>query len=123
MKPYGKELILDLHECDSSTFTRKSIKKYFIKMCELIDMERCKLCWWDYEGHPEEYKKAEAHLKGISAVQFISTSDIRIHTLDEMKRVYLNIFTCKDFAVYKAMDFTKDYFKGRIINQTVVDRI
>lgn len=46
-KPYGKELILDLHECDHRTFTRHSITLYFEGICDLIDMERCTLTWWD----------------------------------------------------------------------------
>ena len=44
---YGKEIILDLHECDPSTFTRESIGKYFKYLCLIIDMEACDLHWWD----------------------------------------------------------------------------
>lgn len=40
-KPYGKELILDLHQCDPSTFDRESIESYFEQLCDLIEMERC----------------------------------------------------------------------------------
>ena len=47
METYGKELIIDLHKCDPTTFTRKSIRMYFKDLCVLIDMDRCKLCWWD----------------------------------------------------------------------------
>ena len=34
---YGVELILDLHHCDVSKFTRKSIEQYFERLCDLID--------------------------------------------------------------------------------------
>ena len=43
MKNYGKETILDIHNCDAEQFTRKSIRKYFIELCDLIDMQREKL--------------------------------------------------------------------------------
>lgn len=86
-------------------------------------MEACKISWWDYKGYPEEYDKAPEHLKGTSAIQFISTSNITIHTLDEMKRVYLNIFSCKDFNSGKAIKFCVEYFEGMVVNFQVINRI
>lgn len=122
MKNYGKELVLDLLNCDVSTFTRKSIGNYFKELCELIDMEREKLCWWDYHNDPEAYRKAPAHLKGISAVQFIKTSNITIHTLDTKKEILLNIFSCKDYETTVVVDFTKSHFRGKIRQWKVINR-
>lgn len=34
---YGKELILDIHYCAVQIFTRKMIKEYFNKLCDLLD--------------------------------------------------------------------------------------
>lgn len=120
---YGKELILDLHKCNSKMFTRYQINKFFKSLCSEIDMEACKIAWWDYRGYSEEYENAPDHLKGTSAIQFISTSNITIHTLDVLKRVYLNIFSCKDFDVSVAADFSANFFHGEIIQQNTVDRI
>ena len=123
MKNFGKELILDIHECDASTFNRKSIKQYFIELCELIDMERCKLSWWDYYGVPQEEWLTEPHLIGTSAVQFIMTSNITIHTLDLFSAVYINIFSCKEFEPDVAKKFTAHWFKGKIVSAHIIDRI
>ncbi len=122
MTQYGKELILDLHHCDPTTFTRKHIRNYFKKICSLIDMERCKLCWWDDLNTPEEEKETEPHLKGTTAIQFIKTSNITIHTLDLLKSVYLNIFSCKDFDPEIVKQFTEEWFKGKIVNNHVIER-
>ena len=122
MKSYGKELILDLHGCDASTFSRESIRKYFKELCTLIDMERCKLCWWDDYGVPPEERETEPHMKGTSAVQFIRTSTITIHTLDLMNNVYLNIFSCKDFDSNIAKEFSEEWFRGKIANSHVIER-
>jgi len=122
-KPYGKELILDLHQCDPKTFTRQSIKKYFKDICDLIDMERCKLTWWDDVGVPENEKQTEPHLKGTSAVQFILTSNIVIHTLDLMGNVYINIFSCKEFDAITAKQFSEAWFGGYAVNFQVIERI
>lgn len=122
MKPYGKELILDLHHCDSGRFTRKNIRNYFRELCELIDMERCKLSWWDDYGLPPEECQTEPHLKGTSAIQFILTSNITIHTLDLLNNAYINIFSCKDFDADAAMKFSADWFKGKIVNSHLIER-
>ena len=121
--PYGKELILDLHHCDESKFNRTELEKYFTDMCDLLDMEKCELFWWDDHGLPPEECQTEPHLKGTSAVQFIMTSNITIHTLDILKRVYLNIFSCKEFDAKEAEEFTSIWFSGDVISSTTVDRI
>ena len=120
---YGKELIIDLHNCDVVRFTRKSIRNYFKKICNLIDMKREKLCWWDDLYTPEGEKETESHLVGTSAVQFIKTSNIIIHTLDILKKVYINIFSCKDFDADIATEFSREWFGGRIVNKQVIRRI
>ncbi len=122
MKSFGKELILDLSNCNSEKFNRKSIEGYFVKLCELIKMDREKLCWWDYKDCPEEYDKAPTHLKGTTAVQFIKTSNITIHTLDELGEVFLNIFSCKDFDASVAAEFSANWFEGEVANKEVVER-
>lgn len=123
MKLYGKELIIDLHNCDPQTFTRRKIKKYFVEVCKLIDMERAKLCWWDDHGVAEDEKQTLAHTKGTTAVQFILTSNITIHTLDILKNVYVNIFSCKEFDEKSAEQFTKDWFRGEVVNSVTIKRI
>lgn len=120
---YGKELILDIHDCDVSKFNRKDIRRYLIGLCLMIDMKREVLHFWDYENEPEEYEAAPDHLKGISCVQFISTSNITIHSLDVLKKIFVNIFSCKDFNTTIAAEFTAHYFGGVILNQTLLERV
>jgi S-adenosylmethionine/arginine decarboxylase-like enzyme len=122
MTSYGKELILDLHNCDSSTFTRKSLRKYFKLLCQQIDMKAEKLCWWDDYGLEPEFIQTEPHTKGTSAVQFILTSNITIHTLDILKNVYINVFSCKEFDPDIVMKFSEEWFKGKIINSQLINR-
>lgn len=121
-KYYGKELILDLHKCNSQKFKRKTIKKFFIELCNLIDMQRAELYWWDDYGLPANERQTEPHLKGTSAVQFIMTSNITIHTLDILKSVYLNIFSCKDFNATEAVEFSRKFFEGKVAGKTIINR-
>jgi len=117
MKNYGKEVILDMHDCSTKRFSKEDIQNFFDVLCEKIDMVQREVHWWT-EG-PE----VEDHLYGNSAVQFIQTSNIVIHTLYKMKRVYLNIFSCKEFDADVAIEFCKEYFDGTIVNSAVIDRV
>ena len=85
-------------------------------------MERAKLFWWDDWGVAPEDRETEPHLKGTTAVQFIRTSTITIHTLDLMSNVYLNIFSCKDFNTDVVKDFSQDWFLGKIVSSHVLER-
>lgn len=123
MDDYGKELVLDLHNCDTARFTRTEIKDYFKRVCVLINMERGKLTWWDDLHTPEAEKETEPHLVGTSAVQFIKTSNITIHTLDILRRVYLNVFSCKDFNEDIVVKFTAEWFEGEIVSRTTIRRL
>lgn len=109
-EPYGKELILDLDHCDIQTFTRDSIGRYFDELCELIDMKAEDRHFWDDEGLDPEDCQTNPKTCGVTAVQFILTSSIVLHSLTKLGKVYINIFSCKDFDTEKAVDFTLDWF-------------
>lgn len=121
--PYGFELVLDIHDCDPSTFNRKSINAYFTKLCKAIDMQKCKVHFWDDVGVAPEEQQTEPHTKGTSAVCFILTSSIVIHTLDLLETAHVNIFSCKPYDRNVAQRFTEDWFKGRCVNAAWVERI
>ncbi len=122
MENYGIELIIDIHECDSSKFNRSEIRNYFKELCRLIDMKPEKLCWWDDQGLPQELCQTESHTKGTTAVQFILTSNITIHTLDVLKNVYINIFSCKEYDCDLALAFSEKWFKGKIVCSHIIQR-
>ena len=115
-KNYGIELILDMHKCDTSTFTKENLSKYFIELCKLIDM-KCHgepLFWHDDSNRP--------HLRGISGIQFIETSNIVVHALELLETVFVNIFSCKEFDTKVAEDFTKKFFKAKEVSSRVIER-
>ena len=119
---YGFELIIDLKDCDPSLFNRKSIDDYFSSLCELISMEKAEVYFWDDIGVAPEERQTAPHTKGTSAVCFILTSTIVIHTLDILKKVFVNIFSCKAFDPNIAADFTRDWFHGQIQRTTFIER-
>ncbi len=122
-KPYGFELIMDLHGCNGSRFNRESLDEYFGKLCKAIDMKKCERYFWDDVGLPEEEKQTSPHTKGTSAVQFILTSTIVVHTLDLLKVVYVNIFSCKSFDEKAAEQITKEWFGAKESRTHFIERI
>ena len=122
-KVYGYELILDLHGCDASTFNRESLDGYFEKLCKAIDMKKCERYWWDDVGVSEEERQTSPHTKGTSAVQFILTSTIVVHTLDLLKASYINIFSCKEYDKEVAEQITKEWFGAKECRTHFIERI
>ena len=119
---YGLELILDLHGCNAERFNRQDLTMFCREICKLIDMERCDLHFWDDVGVPENERQTHPKTKGTSAVQFILTSTIVIHTLDLMKAAYINIFSCKEFDTDDAAQFTAKWFGSTDWTANVVVR-
>lgn len=121
-KPYGYELILDLSDCSANRFSRNEIDLYFTSLCKLIKMEKCVVHFWDDVDVPLEEQQTKPHTKGTSAVCFILTSSIVIHTLDLLKAVYVNIFSCREFHPKVAENFTKEWFGAGSCRSTFIER-
>lgn len=122
-EPYGHELILDLHGCDVSTFNRPSLDGYFEKLCKAIKMQKCERYFWDDVGVPEAEQQTSPHTKGTSAVQFILTSSMVIHTLDLLEAAYINIFSCKAFDPQLAESITTTWFGADECRAQFIERV
>jgi S-adenosylmethionine/arginine decarboxylase-like enzyme len=86
-------------------------------------MQREDLHFWDDVGLPEEDKQTSPHTQGTSAVQFILTSSIVIHTLDQLKAIYINIFSCKVYDPKVAEKFTVEWFGATDCSAKLIDRV
>ena len=85
-------------------------------------MQKCRVHFWDDVGVPVGERQTDPHTKGTSAVCFILTSTIVIHTLDIPGAVYVNIFSCKPFDAAAATSFTAAWFRGSVAKSTLVER-
>lgn len=122
-EPYGYELILDLRGCDPSRFSRESLDGYFEKLCKALEMVKCERYWWDDVGVPEEKRQISPHTKGTSAVQFILTSTIVVHTLELLRAVYVNVFSCKPYDRAVAEQITKEWFEAKDCQSHFIERM
>lgn len=119
---YGKELILDLRECNPKYMTRKRIGHFMRFACKCMQVEACDLHFWDDVGVPEDERQTDPKTKGTSAVQFLLASTIVIHTLELRREVYVNAFSCKWFNEQAVIDTAGWCFGGRVVMRHVVHR-
>jgi len=107
---------LDIHDCDPKIIRdAKSIKRFVIELCELIDMKRF--------GEPIIIDFGlDERVTGFSMTQLIETSLISAHFANQTNNVYLDIFSCKYYDPKTAAEFAKNYFKGKDYNMNVVVR-
>ena len=89
VKHYGKHVILTAAGCNDALLEKTAIADFCRDMVKRIDMVPF--------GEPFVERFGGGDEVGISAVQLIQTSAITIHTNDEARDMYLDVFSCKDF--------------------------
>ena len=117
LKIYGKELILDLYDCDPKIIrSKKKILEYSNKLCNLLKVKKY--------GKPicERFALQNPVATGYSLVQLIESSSITGHFSELWNRVFINIFSCKLFDDKIATDFTKKFLKAKKIKNRVLIR-
>ena len=104
MKKYwGRIASMNLYGCDSKKIkNKKYIGEYFVFICRKIKMKPY--------GKAIVKRFGNKKLEGISALQFIETSSITVHCDEIENRVFIDIFSCKDFDSTKALECSKKYF-------------
>jgi S-adenosylmethionine/arginine decarboxylase-like enzyme len=116
-KIYGKELILDLINCDPKIIrSKKKILEYSTRLCNLIKVKKY--------GKPivERFALHLDHAAGYSLVQLIESSLVSGHFSELWNRAFINIFSCKDFDDKKVVVFTKKLFNAKKIKKRILIR-
>ena len=109
---FGKELTLDLYDCDPEVIRSKKKLDTFVKrLCRRIKMKRFGEPLIEHFGHKNPITS------GYSLVQLIETSCISGHFSESLNAAYLNIFSCKAFDADDAHDFCKEFFKAKRVRK------
>lgn len=117
---YGIELVVDASGRNVDKFNREDLHDFVKRLADLIGMNRVfEPFYWDEENDGET---DDPHLKGVSMIQFIETSNITIHTLTLIKSAFFNIFSCKDFDAKVAEDFITEFFACKHTKSTLIKR-
>ena len=114
---FGKELIMDLYDCDLGIISsKKKIQEYSEKLCRLIKVKRY--------GKPfiKRFGLNKDFTAGYSLAQMIETSLVSGHFSEHWRSCYINIFSCKDYNQEKAVVFTKKFFKAKKLKKKILIR-
>ena len=76
-----------------------------MELCALIEMNRFGDTVVVHFGEDEK-------VAGYSMTQLIETSLISGHFANATNAIYIDIFSCKEYDPYEALEFTKKFFKG-----------
>lgn len=111
----GQLTIIDLYECDEVLVRDKStLENFFKEICEVIKMN----AW----NSPIIKKFGKGDLRGYTGVQLIETSNITVHMDEFENKVFIDIFSCKDFDAHVAEKFSKNFFKAKKSNGRTIMR-
>ena len=119
---YGVELILDIHDCEKGFHVMSNLDKFIRQVAPLMNAKVFKTMEWTIEECPASWYDLP-HLDGNSLTAFISTSAITVHAIKQLKKTFINCFTCStDFDVDEAVFLAWDIFGGKVVSKTVLVR-
>jgi S-adenosylmethionine decarboxylase len=106
MEEFGPHITLDLKGCPKEILSDYNLHFNYLKsLPELINMTPITQPYvFPYSGLiPED--------KGITGIVIIAESHISVHSFEDKGYCFIDIFSCKDFDVERAIQITKDLFK------------
>ncbi|MBL7142512.1 MAG: S-adenosylmethionine decarboxylase [Candidatus Pacebacteria bacterium] len=111
-KIFGKELTIDLKDCDPKTIrSAKKIKEYAAGICKEINIKPYG------KTIVERFALHIDYAAGYSLVQLIQSSLVSAHFSELWNRAYINLFSCSNFDKKRAVKFSKKFFKARVFKQ------
>jgi S-adenosylmethionine/arginine decarboxylase-like enzyme len=104
--PWGMMAAIDLHGCDRDRLEDpETIRRFVPTVIDATGMRA--------NGPLMIERFGEGELEGWSAMQFIETSSLTIHTDEFGDRCYVDVFSCKPFDPEQAAAIAEQHFGGR----------
>lgn len=117
MEEFGPHITIDLKGCPKETLSNYELHFNYLKnLPELISMTPITQPYvFPYSGLvPED--------KGITGIVIIAESHISVHSFEEKGYCFVDIFSCKDMDIERAIQITLDTFKPTDSEINIVKR-
>lgn len=111
---YGQEVIIDIHGVPPEFFNKNDVRKFTEALCDAIGMKRGPNYVWGDDNELGTMHNPKAD--GISCVQFLYSSSITMHAIDELQKVFINVFSCKTFDSEIVKKFVEEKIGGQIVS-------
>jgi S-adenosylmethionine/arginine decarboxylase-like enzyme len=102
MDTYGKELVLDLENCNAEKLTKEEVKTFCEVLAKELNIESSQYVAWESDSG------------SISAILFLDKSSISVHSVSSTKQCFVNVFATQDFEPTKITVFILKYLEGTI---------
>jgi S-adenosylmethionine decarboxylase len=115
--PFGPHLTLDLKGCPKEILQNYNLHFELLKnLPELIGMTPITQPYvFPYSGLlPED--------KGITGIVIIAESHLSIHSFEEKGYTFIDMFSCKEFDVEKAVEYILESFKPISYEKNLIQR-
>jgi len=116
---FGPHLMLDCYGCDENKLKDlEFVLKFLNDLPDLIGMHKISEPQAiNYLGSPNSFDKG-----GISAFVIIAESHISLHCFPYNKYMSVDIFSCKNFGIEKAIEFTVKSFNVKKFEKRLLYR-
>ena len=113
---WGMESAIDLFACDAVAIRDEgTLRAFALALTEHLAMRRYG------EPHLAHFGQQE-RVAGFSLSQFIETSEIAGHFINQANAACLNIFSCKSYAPYQAAAFCQQWFSAQAVELHILFR-
>ena len=110
MKTLGLELIIELHSCQYKIMrSKKKLEEFLVEATNKTGLRPY--------GKPriKRFMGGSGWEEGYSFHQFLTTSSITGHCLENHNIVFLTIFSCGEFDKKRMAEFSKRFFRAKKI--------
>ena len=114
---FGPHLTLDLTGCPKEILENYELHFNYLKILpEMIGMTPI------IQPYVFPYSGLVPEDRGITGIVIIAESHLSVHSFQEKNYTFIDIFSCKDFDVNLAIEYTVDLFKPTAFTQNIVQR-
>ena len=111
----GKQILIDVKNIDSNKLKLvEHIKPFMNLLIDELKLNVVGECLHQFKKDDEPY--------GVTMVYLLSESHLSIHSFQEKNYTFIDIFSCKDFDVDKAVEYTLELFKPTSYTKNIVER-
>lgn len=114
---YGQHIAMNVKGCDPAlTSDPDHMRDWVTDLVDEIGMTAYGPALVESFGH------ADPVTAGLTVLQLIETSSIVCHVSDLYLVAYVDLFSCKDYDVHRAAEFTRNRFGATAVGMVVLHR-
>ena len=112
IKPWGVHTSIDCNYCNKSLITSENhIRNYILELCDKIKIKQfgdCNIIKNNKEGYSMSHLSKNSNISG--------------HFIYENDKIFIDLFSCKEYNSYEVIEFTRKYFEAKTYIYNITNR-